>query len=119
MRHGRPAARTGSTQNELTGRLSAAPADLADIHPNIADTYRHKVAQLAEALDHPGDRDAAASAISGLIERIVLTPGPKWAEMDTCSTATSTLSSSGSDTGAELQGPTSPCGKCRPQWLRG
>ena len=69
-------------QDELTERLSAAPADLPDIHPNIADIYRRKVARLAEALDHPEDRDAAASAIRGLIERIVLTPGEKWAEMD-------------------------------------
>ena len=69
-------------QDELTQRLSAAPAALPDIHPNVADIYRHKVARLAEALDHPEDRDAAASAIRGLIERIVLTPSEKWAEMD-------------------------------------
>ena len=69
-------------QDELNERLSAAPADLPDIHPNIADVYRRKVARLAEALDHPEDRDAAAAAIRGLIERIVLTPSEKWAEMD-------------------------------------
>ena len=40
------------------------------------------MARLAEALDHPEDRDAAAAAIRGLIERIVLTPSEKWAEMD-------------------------------------
>ena len=61
-------------QDELNERLAAVPADLPDIHPNIADVYRRKVARLAEALDHPEDRDAAASAIRGLIERIVLTP---------------------------------------------
>ena len=64
-------------QDELNERLSAEPADLPDIHPNIADIYRRKVARLAEALDHPEDRDAAASAIRGLIGRIVLTPGVK------------------------------------------
>ena len=69
-------------QDELNERLSAAPADLPDIHPNVADIYRRRVARLAEALDHPEDRDAASSAIRGLIERIVLTPGAKWAEMD-------------------------------------
>ena len=61
-------------QEALNERLSAAPADLPDIHPNVADIYRRKAARLAEALDHPEDRDAAASAIRGLIERIVLTP---------------------------------------------
>ncbi len=69
-------------QDTLNERLSAAPADLPDIHPNIADIYRRKVARLAEALNHPEDRDAAASAIRGLIARIVLTPSEKWAEMD-------------------------------------
>ena len=67
-------------QDELNERLSTAPAALPDIPPNIADVYRRKVARLAE--DHPEDRDAAASAIRGLIERFVLTPGEKWAEMD-------------------------------------
>ena len=69
-------------QDELNERLSAAPADLPDIHPNIADVYHRKVARLAEALDHPEDREAAAAASRGLIERIVLSPSEKWAEMD-------------------------------------
>ena len=69
-------------QDELTQRLSAVPADLPDIHPNVADIYRRRVARLAEALSHAEDRDAAASAIRSLIDRIVLTPGEKWAEMD-------------------------------------
>ena len=69
-------------QDELNERLWAAPAGLPDIHPSIADIYRRKVARLAEALNHPEDRDAAASAIRGLIERIVLITGDKWAEMD-------------------------------------
>ena len=37
--------------------------------------------RLAEALADPRDRDEAASAIRGLIERIVLTPGEKRSEM--------------------------------------
>ena len=49
-------------QDELNERLAAAPADLPDIHPSIADIYRRKVARLAEALDHPENRDAVASA---------------------------------------------------------
>ena len=69
-------------QDELNERLSAARAALPNIHTNIADVYRRKVTRLAEALDHPEDRDMA-SVIRGLIERIVLTPSEKWAEMDT------------------------------------
>ena len=69
-------------QDELGERLATEPADIPDIHPNTAIVYRRKVERLAEALSHPEDRDAAASAIRGLIERIVLTPGEKWAEMD-------------------------------------
>ena len=69
-------------QDEIEERLSAAPVDLPDIHPNIAIVYRRKVERLAEALADPRDRDEAADAIRGLIERIVLTPGAKRGEMD-------------------------------------
>ena len=68
-------------QDEIAERLSAAPVDLPDIHPNIATVYRRKVERLAEALADPRDRDEAADAIRGLIERIVLTPGAKRGEM--------------------------------------
>ncbi len=68
-------------QDELNERLAADPADIPDIHPNIAIVYRRKVERLAEALADPRDRDEAAEAIRGLIERIVLTPGGKRGEM--------------------------------------
>ena len=68
-------------QDELNQRLSAVPADIPDIDPRIADIYRRKVERLAEALANPEDRDEAATAIRGLIERIVLFPGVKRGEM--------------------------------------
>ncbi len=68
-------------QDELAERLATVPADLPDIHPNIAMVYRRKVERLAEALADPRDRDEAAEAIRGLIERIVLTPGAKRGEL--------------------------------------
>ena len=68
-------------QDALAERLAAVPAELPDIHPNTAEMYRHKVARLADALNHPGDRDEAAMAIRGLIERIVLSPGERWGEV--------------------------------------
>ena len=68
-------------QDELTALLAAVPADLPDIHPNVAAAYRRKVERLAEALKRPDERAEAADAIRGLIERIVLTPGEKWGEV--------------------------------------
>ncbi len=52
------------------------------IHPNIAGVYQRKVARLAAALRNPEERDAAAAAIRGLIERIVLTPGEKRGDLE-------------------------------------
>ena len=67
-------------QDELNERLAAVPADIPDIHPNIAIVYRRKVERPADALADPRDRDEAAGAVRGLIERIVLTPGGKRGE---------------------------------------
>ena len=52
-----------------------------DLHPNIAETYRKKVSRLAEALNQPADRDEATTALRGLIDTVVLTPGTKRGEM--------------------------------------
>ena len=64
-------------EDEINARLAQAPVDLPDIHPNVADIYARKVARLAEALSHPDERDEAADAIRGLIEKITLSPGAK------------------------------------------
>ncbi|HEY6395189.1 MAG TPA: hypothetical protein VIX12_07195, partial [Candidatus Binataceae bacterium] len=55
-------------QDELTQRLSRAPVDIPDIHPNVAGIYRRKVERLAEALQRPRERDEAADAIRALID---------------------------------------------------
>ncbi len=68
-------------QDEINERLATVPVEIPDIHPNIAGVYRRKVERLAEALADPRDRDEAAEAIRGLIERIVLTPGAKRGEL--------------------------------------
>jgi DNA invertase Pin-like site-specific DNA recombinase len=68
-------------EDELTARLSEAPVDLPDIHPNVAGVYRRKVERLAEALPRPQERDEAADAIRALIERITLRPGSKRGEI--------------------------------------
>ena len=69
-------------QDDLNARLARVPADIPDIHPNVAGIYRRKVARLADALDNPGERDEAAAAIRGLIDRIVLMPGARRGDMD-------------------------------------
>jgi len=50
-------------------------------NPNIAKFYHKKVERLSEALHHPSERDEAACAIRGLIERVTLFPGAKPGEM--------------------------------------
>ncbi|MGO8868334.1 MAG: recombinase family protein [Alphaproteobacteria bacterium] len=68
-------------EDELNARLSHAPVDIPDIHPNVAGIYRRKVERLAEALRRPQECDEAAEAIRALIERITLTPGPRRGEI--------------------------------------
>ena len=51
-------------QDELNERLAAVPADIPDIHPNIAIVYRRKVERLAAALADPRDRAEGADAIT-------------------------------------------------------
>ena len=65
----------------LKAAMAEAPADVPDIHPNIAGIYAKKVERLAEALNRPEDRDEAADAIRGLIDRVTLTPGAKRGEV--------------------------------------
>ena len=59
---------------DLRGRLERATEPPPLLHPNMADLYRQKVAQLAEALAHEESRVGAAEALRGLIDGITLTP---------------------------------------------
>jgi DNA invertase Pin-like site-specific DNA recombinase len=68
-------------QTALQEILVRAPADVPDLHPNIAELYSRKVARLSEALDHPEDRQEAMDAIRQLVTRVVLTPGTKRGEV--------------------------------------
>ncbi|MDE0307080.1 MAG: hypothetical protein OXI87_19695, partial [Albidovulum sp.] len=62
-------------------RLQLAPP-VPGIVQHLRDRALRQVARLAKALDHPEDRDSAASAIRGLIERIVLSLSERWAVID-------------------------------------
>lgn len=62
--------------------VRAASADVPDVLPNVAEFYQRKVSRLTEALDRPEDCAGASAALRGLIDRIVISPGPKRGEMD-------------------------------------
>ncbi|KND59713.1 hypothetical protein BVER_00450c [Candidatus Burkholderia verschuerenii] len=66
---------------EIAERLAQAPADLPDVHPNVANLYRLRVERLADALDDPDGGRQAAEALRSLIGEIVLTPGAKRGEV--------------------------------------
>jgi DNA invertase Pin-like site-specific DNA recombinase len=65
----------------LEAKLAQAPLDVPDVLPNVADLHRRKVERLIEALDSADERTEAATALRSLINRIVLTPGPKRGEV--------------------------------------
>lgn len=68
-------------KTEITERLAQAPADVPDVHPNVANIYRKNVVRFAEALDDPDGGREAAQALRSLIGEIVLTPGTKRGEV--------------------------------------
>ncbi|MCU4179696.1 recombinase family protein [Bosea sp. BH3] len=59
----------------LTARLSEAwePSPVL-VHPNLAEAYRRRVAELESLLNDPELRDEAIEAIRSMIERIVVSP---------------------------------------------
>ena len=69
-------------KEELRARLATLPPEVLDVHLKIAGVYHRKVARLAAVLRKPEERDAAASALRGLIERILLTPGAKRSDLE-------------------------------------
>jgi site-specific DNA recombinase len=50
------------------------PAQIARIHPKVAEIYRQKMAHLENALNDPALREEAAEVLRGLIEEIHLVP---------------------------------------------
>ena len=59
----------------LEGRLSEVdqPSPVY-VHPNLAEAYRRRVAELEGLLEEPELRDEAMQAIRSMIERIVVKP---------------------------------------------
>ena len=59
---------------ELHAAAGTAVAPPVRIHPNLAEIYRQKVAQLHEELNRPELREEASAAIRSLIEAVRLVP---------------------------------------------
>lgn len=59
---------------DILARMKDIPADVPDIHPNVAEIYRRRVQHLAAALDDPEMR---AEAIRSAVDEVVLMPGDK------------------------------------------
>jgi hypothetical protein len=65
---------------EIEARLAEAPADVPDVHPNIAEHYRAKVIRLAETLVESETNGEAREDIRSPIGEVVITPGEKRGE---------------------------------------
>ncbi len=59
---------------ELEAKLAAAPVPAVRLHPNLAEVYRKKVADLANTLNAAGSQAEAGAALRSLIEEIQLVP---------------------------------------------
>jgi hypothetical protein len=61
-------------QEELEREIARAPELQPLLHPNLAELYRQKVAQLEQALADPEEGTQAMEMIRSLIDALVLTP---------------------------------------------
>jgi site-specific DNA recombinase len=61
-------------RKELLSQLESAPPPQPRLHPNLAELYRHKVMNLAEALNAEDTCLEAAECIRELIEEVRLVP---------------------------------------------
>ncbi len=68
-------------KTELNTLLADAPEDTPDILPSASAIYAKKVSALTEALNRKEERQEAAETLRGLIEKILLTPGPERGEI--------------------------------------
>jgi hypothetical protein len=64
----------------IEARLAEAPADMPDVHPNIAEHYRAKVLRLAETLAEPESNGEAREDVRSLVGEVVIAPGEKRGE---------------------------------------
>jgi len=63
-----------SRKRELIADAQSQPIGVLDLHPNLPDLYRRKIAQLKQILDDEGTRSQAVDIIRSLIGHIELHP---------------------------------------------
>jgi site-specific DNA recombinase len=66
----------------IEAELAAAPPPAPRLHPNLAEIYRRKVADLQAAIADPKTQTEALEILRGLIERVVLHPAEKGFEIE-------------------------------------
>ena len=69
-------------KTEAEARIKSHSEEMPDVHPNLAEIYRAKVAHLSEALSDPNLSQRAAEDIRSLISNVILMPGSKRGEID-------------------------------------
>jgi len=66
----------------LEADIVGAPTPAPRLHPNLAEIYRQRVADLANALADPGTRTEALEIMRGLIERVAVRPATDGFEIE-------------------------------------
>ena len=66
----------------LEAKIAAALPPAPRFHPNLAEVYRRKVADLQSALADPGTQTETLEILRGLIQRVVLHPVEKGFEIE-------------------------------------
>ncbi|MBM4073224.1 MAG: serine recombinase [Planctomycetes bacterium] len=61
-------------KSELEATITAPPSPAVQLHPNIAELYRRKVAELSVALRNPQSGPEAMQILRSLVEAVRLTP---------------------------------------------
>ncbi len=69
-------------KRDLERELDAAEPGVPLLHPNLAELYRRKVAELHTALRNPVDQDEAITILRSLIDRVVVNPVDKGFEVE-------------------------------------
>jgi site-specific DNA recombinase len=62
------------SKTALETDIAGAPAAAPRLHPNLAEIYRQKVANLQDALADPVTQTEALEILRGLIEQVVVRP---------------------------------------------